>query len=397
MKPNTSIVPLLLFLALPGVVAAQVTTNEYASVQAEHDSNVFRVPNSAAAFALNGDSTLADTDLKYVAGLAGTYLWDQQKLTGTFEGRWIEYDHFNDLNHFEYLANIELDWKLNSKIDGMLQYREERTAASFADRQSLAELELNTDTNIVGKLNYNISPLWRLETGLNYHTLETPTDLSPDYTEHEVGTRVGISYLGIAHLTYGIRIEHINGDFLNTIGVGPYTQTSALFNANYAINGLSSLAGSVGYTKRDQNENNGSISTVTGNVAYSRQLTAKTSVNVQLVRGVNSYVIAGGSEIDTTALLGATWRATYRVAVTANAGYTRSTFEGQNIPSQIVGRLDNSPLGSLNVTYQILEHLQLKGYVSKQDRDSNVEIYNYHDTTVGIQITGYTRAVPTPQ
>jgi hypothetical protein len=386
---------LIVLFATPRAAMCQSTTDAYATAQIEHDSNIFRVPNSAAAAQLSGDPTLADTDMRYIVGLTGDYLWSLQRLTANLEARRIDYNHFSFLDHFEYLGNIQYDWKASSALDGLLQFREERLAAPFADRQSLTTLELNTDRNLVAKLNYNVNPLWRLDTGVNYHTLETPIPLFPDYTEHEVGTRIGLSYLGVANLTYGIGVDHINGDFSNAVGVAPYTQTTALLKANYIISGLSSLNGSVGYTKRDQNENGGNISTATGDLAYSRQLTGKTSLVVQLSRAVNSYVIGGGSEVDTTGSAALTWRATYKISVTATGGYTRSTFEGEGIPGTVIqGRLDHSPFGSVNLAYQVLRRLQIKGYFSTEHRDSNVELFHYNDTIVGIQLTGHWREQP---
>ena len=59
-------------------------------------------------------------------GMDGTYLWSQQKLTATLEGRHFDYDHFTELDHNEYLAHVALDWKLTSLLDGILDARQEQ-------------------------------------------------------------------------------------------------------------------------------------------------------------------------------------------------------------------------------------------------------------------------------
>src|ERR1700743_3888830 len=76
----------------------------YASETYEHNSNVFALPNSAAAVIANGDPRLSDSDFKTVAGFEEDYLWDRQKLYGTLEGRYFNYQHFNELTHYESLA-----------------------------------------------------------------------------------------------------------------------------------------------------------------------------------------------------------------------------------------------------------------------------------------------------
>ena len=107
---NTNLALLLLLCTLPGFAAAQATADPYASAQVERDSNIFRIPSAIAPTLLNGDSRLSDTDEKYIVGTTAAYSWDLQKLTADIEGRKIDYNHFTYLDHYEYLANLELDW-----------------------------------------------------------------------------------------------------------------------------------------------------------------------------------------------------------------------------------------------------------------------------------------------
>ena len=376
--------------AWPCAAQAQATLNPYVSAQFEHDSNVFRVENSRVAQQFYGGPQLADTDFRYIAGVEGTYLWGIQKLTGTVEGREIRYDHFTFLDHSEYLANLQLDWKVASVLDGIVQVRQEHLAAYFADSNS-PYLEVDTDRNVVGKLNFRFRTDWRLETGVNFRNFEAPLQFFPDFVEHQTGSHLGLSYLGLAYLSYGISFDRIDGKYDNAPGVGPYTQNSVSAKANYAITGLQTLSGALGYTKRTQTGGQ-SYGGITGQLKYVRQLTAKTSVNAQFTRAVNSYIASAGSEVDTTESVGVTWQATYKLAVNLNAAYVNSTFIGQIIPgSTAAGRTDHSPYGGLNVTYQILRQLQVKGYFNAQSRKSNSEFDRYNDTTAGIQLLAHWR------
>jgi hypothetical protein len=278
---------------------------------------------------------------------------------------------------------------LASLFDGLVSARQERLMAQFANNQS-PTLELNTDRNVVERVNFYATPDWRLEAGANQHVLEAPLKLFPDYELREFGSHAGLSYLGIADLTYGISYDHIDGKYSHAVGVGPYSQNSEELHMTYKINGLSELEGSVGYAKRNQSLflGNGNLGGWTGRLAYERQLTAKTSFIVQGTRIINSYLAAGGSEIDTTGSLGVTWHATYKIGATATYGYTHSTFDGQVIPGAIAnGRRDHTPVETVNITYDVLRHLQLKAYFNRQVRDSNFDLFNYDDTIYGIQAT----------
>jgi hypothetical protein len=376
---------------------AQSMANPYASASVEYDSNVHRLPNSQAAQTYYGDPTLADWDTKIIAGIEDTYLWGQQKFIGKVEARRFQYNHFTDLDHFEYLADLALNWKLSRLFDGLLEFHDERFAAPFVNNNSTT-LEVNTDRNIVGNVKYNFTRDWRLDAGVNFHTLSTPLQLYPDYAQHETGSHLGISYLGVANLSYGIAYDHLSGNFSYAPDVGPYSQSSGSFKVNYVLSGLDSLNGAIGYSRRNQTvgnqigNDNGSVSAVTGSLGYTRQLTGKTSFWLQVVRAINSYAAAGGSEVDTSATMGLSWQATYRLNVSASGGYMRSTFAGQVIPgSTATGRYDHSPSGGLNITYDVLRRLRIKAFFVRQSRSSNYELYSFGDTFAGIQATTHWR------
>lgn len=368
----------------PGSARADATVNPYVDAQVQHDSNVFRAPNSEVIFLANGDPTLADTDEEYIAGIDGTYLWSQQKLTTVFEARHFSYNHYKDLDHNEYLADVGLIWKLTHLVDGSFDLRQERSMAPFVLGNS-SRLTINVDRNAAGKVNFNVSPDWRFDVGGYYHKLNSPLQNFPDFVERDIGSHAGLNYIGVANLTYGIAFDHIDGRFENALNVGPFVQNVGQLRLNYTVSALTTLSAAVGYSKRDQAGNAGNASAFTGEFGYTRQLTGKTSVNVHVTRAVNSYLAAGGSEIDTTAAAQVDWKATYKIDVTLNYAYTHSTFIGQVIPGSISnGRIDRSPYESLRITYQALRRLQFRAYLNKQSRTSNVALFNYSDTIYGI-------------
>ncbi len=372
-------------IGTPYRASAQLSLNPYLDAHIERDSNVYRAPSSQALLAAIGDTTLADTDERYAVGLEGAYLWSQQKLTATIEGRKYNYKHYTDLDHNEYLADVALNWKLTSLLDGLLEGRQERVMAPFALGNS-TRLTINVDRNIAGKLNLNFTPDWRLETGLYFHTLNSPLQNFPDFVERDVGKHLALDYNGIGNLTYGLALDRIDGKFENAANVGPYIQNTAQLTLRYAVGASSIFNAAAGYSKRDQNANAGTVSAMTGSIGYTRQLTGKTSVNLGVTRAVNSYLAAGGSEIDTSATAGLNWQATYKILVALNYTYTHSQFAGQVIPGSLAnGRVDRSPAESLNITYQALRRLQFHAFFNNQSRTSNVELANFSDSLVGIE------------
>jgi len=376
---------ILACLAAPRAAIAELKMDPYATAHIEHDSNVFLVQISEVQLAERGFSEMGDTDTKYVAGLRSEYLWSLQSLTGNFEVRRLQYFHFTDLDHSEYLGDLRFDWKLGSVLDGELQLRQEHSAPSFASNNSIG-LTLNTARYADAKANLRITPEWRLEAGTDYSKLDAPLQAYPKFVDREVGTQLGVRYLGVANLAAGFTFAHIDGRFENAPVVGPYSQSSGEFKANYAVSGLSKLNAGLGYPRRTQSGQEGTASAVTGEFGYNRQLTAKTALDVQLTRAVNSYVAAGGSEVDTTASLSVTWQATYKVGVGLNGSFTHSTFIGQAIPGSVAnGRVDRGKDVALKVKYQAFRRLQVTGYLRSQKRSSDVGLYDFNDTIVGVE------------
>ena len=377
-------------------VYGQSTFLPYVSTQYEHNNNVFDLPNSSAAYAANGDPTLGDSDSKTIAGFDENYLWDRQRFYATLEGRYIAYDHFSYLSHYEYLAKLGLDWKLLSAFDGTFLGSLERVMAPFANRDTVTELALDLDRHVIAKFNVRLTPEWRLQTSVDYHDLDAPIQGYPDYGLTETTSHVAVKYLGFSNLTYGIAADYIDGKYRNAPVQGTYTQTNFDLTMTYAASGLSSFNGAIGYTKRDQGENQGNISAGTGEVGYTRKLTGKTSINVDYSRVVNSYIAAGGSELDSIAAVRLNYQPTFKTGIAVGYQYTWASFLGQTVPgSNVAGLEERTPAMTLKVNYQALRWLLIQPYANYQRRTSNQEQYEFSGTIVGVQITA--KMQPPPQ
>jgi hypothetical protein len=251
------------------------------------------------------------------------------------------------------------------------------------------------------KLNVTVSPSWRLETLATATNLDSPRLGEPDLSNHERYVREGLRYLGVANLSAGVEVAYLKGSFLGAAaGLGaPYSQTTAQLAANYQVSGVTSLNAAVGDSRRTQQGND--LSAVTGKLAYVRQLTGKTSVNLQLTRAVNSYLNNAGSEVDTTASIGAVWQATWRIAVNPSYTWELSKFPGfpdtegvtylttpgtgQPITSG-ADRVDHLQSANLSVSYQALQWLSIQLYGRYQTRTSNDPAFPFKVNVVGIDV-----------
>jgi hypothetical protein len=368
----------------------------YASEQYEHNSNVFALPNSAAAAVANqGDPTLGDSDLRTVGGFEEDYLWDRQRLYGTLEGRYFKYNHFDQLSHYEYLAKLGFDWKLLSSLDGSFIGSQERFMAAFANRDTQTALAINLERHGIGKFNFRIAPEWRLETSVDYHNLDAPVQGFPNYGLTETTGLVALKYLGFSNLTYGIFADYIDGKYRNAPLVGTYNQTDIGLTATYAASALSTFDGTIGHTQRDQGLNQGNISAITGKLGYSRRISGKTSIQVGYARAANSYIGAGGSELDSSVNVTLNYQPTYKTGMSFGFQEVWTKFTGQTIPgSNVLGRRDRSPAATFKLNYQATRWLLVQPYVNYLRRTSNDEFFSYSATIIGIQVLAKKPAPP---
>jgi hypothetical protein len=368
----------------------------YGSTQYEHSNNIFYLPNSSALYLVSGDSALGDSDLKTVGGVDVNYLWGRQRFYGTIEGRNFEYDHYTALNHDEYLVKAGLDWKLFSEFDGTLLSTTQRYMAPFANRDTFTQLAIDLDRDEIAKFNFRLAPEWRLESSEEYHNLDSPIQDYPAYGLTETTTHLALKYLGVAKLTYGVAVDYLDGKYRNAPIDGTYTQTAVNLTMTYAVTRLSSFHGAVGHTERDQGENQGNLSEITGNVGYTRAVSGKTSLSLDYTRAVNSYIAAGGSELDTTVALKVSYQATFKIGISASYQQVWSDFLAETIPgTAVLGRRDRLPGAFLNVNYQALRWLSIQPYAYYQRRTSTQEFYEFSNTTIGLRILA--KMQPPPQ
>jgi hypothetical protein len=359
----------------------------YAAEDIEHNTNVFDLPKSGGAPVGKNGPTFADTYFDTRGGVEGTYLLDEQKFFGTAEFRHFNYDNFTALDHNETLFDGGLKWKLARPVDGLFEYKHEQRSVQFQDLAASTQLTLETENNITASINVNVTPEWRLESLGKDHILNSPRTDVPGLSVHEDSIREGLKYLGVANLAAGAEVEYLDGKYNHDpLALNPnYHQITVAGAATYVVSGLTNFTGDLGYSRRTDPTNSG-LSGVTGSLGYRRSLTAKTSVNVQVSRALNTYVTTGGNEVDTSAGATVNYQATYKILVRAGYSYTDSKFPGTPNGGATIDRADHLQFATLDLTYQVLHWLSIRPYARYQARHSNLDTFTFDGNVVGVEL-----------
>jgi len=379
----------MLAVVFPAAAWGQLYAMPYADTTYQYNSNVFALPSGAREPIGNGSSTLSDRLLEDYAGVDALYDWSLQEFYGNVEGRYFDYDKFSALDHDEYLLHGGMKWKLANLLDGVVDFRRERSMVPFLDFIG-SQLFLQRQSVVTASANLQFEPDWRLESQGMINDLDSPRPSFPNLKLTEDSLREGLRYVGMADLSAGIDATFLNGHFNGDefVLTPRYNQTTVEAAAKYVATGLSSFNGAIGYTRRIQ-EDAATISGTTGLLAYQLGLSDRTSLNIRLSRSVNTYVSYGSTEINTGVSLGATWNATAKVVVTPGYQWTYSSFPGANLAGLAVGvaeRLDHYQLATLSVKYQIFNWLSLRPYAQYEKRDSDVGIYSFNRTLYGLEL-----------
>ena len=375
---------LLLALACPLPAAAVGSLVPYGSAQVEYNSNIFALESREQALAQNGDAKRSDRLLRYVLGVEGKLALSQQSLRAKIEGRRVDFDHFGYLDHDEYLVSGGLDWQLSSAVDGLLELSQERRMASFEDRNS-TELTLETERVARGTANVDITPEWRLETGLERRELDSPLPDFPDFRLTEDSIGAALKYLLIDRLAAGVHAEYLRGRFDGATNSGRFHQESLALVADYAIEDFSSVGAELGITKRTEGSGGGDQA-LTGEISYHRELTGKTKVDLQLFRRVRSYVGGASSVTEDGASVGLAWQATVKTSVAGLYQWTHGSFQDSGAASDNTGRSDKGDIASLKISYQMLPWISLRPYGGYQSRDSNIALNSFEASFVGFEV-----------
>jgi hypothetical protein len=379
---------IVLAVGLPGSAWAQLHALPYGDVAYEYNSNIFALPSVAALPIGSHGSSLADHTIEEHAGVEALYDWGLQEFYANVEGRHFAYDQSSELDHDEYLLHGGMKWKVQDLLDGVVDYRHERSMVPFLDFTS-TELYLQQQSVTTVSANLQVTPDWRLENQGIVNDLDSPRPGYAHLSLTEDSIHEGLRYVGLARVSAGVDAIYLHGHFDgDEFVVAPrYDQTTIEAAAKYIATGLSSFNGSLGYTRRRQ-EDAGTVGGTTGLVAYQRQISDLTSFDIQISRAVNSYVTYGSTEIDTGAALEATWKVTAKISVTPRYQWTYSTFPDVDLSGLAAAgteRSDHYQLATLSIKYQLLNWLSLRPFGQYETRNSDVGLYSFNRTLYGLE------------
>ncbi|HWM65621.1 MAG TPA: hypothetical protein VNO35_03485 [Steroidobacteraceae bacterium] len=388
-------------LCMTGIASATIDYNPFATIDVQHNSNVFSLPDKQS---LAPGSSFEDTITHYIIGGTADFDWGgPDRLAINAQGSRFQYAENTTQSHWESRFGGLFDWRLGPVFSGTLSYTQARTLSAPGDTLS-QQLELQTDRTVGGAFRTLVTPRWRVDLAPQWHQLDSPLPLFPEFGYRETSAAVSILYLGISKLTAGVRGSYLDGSFHHIVDATKYNQKSAQLTSTYAVTGLTSFDMQVGYTWRNSSLINpadatdagvvgpqgtilGSSNSFTGALGVNRQLTVKTGVNLRAFRDVESSAAGANPQISTGVEGGIRWAPDFRFTLNLSYRYAKENIQGTQAISDFAGRNDRINAAEFSVKYQAFSWLSVRPYGSRYTRHSNLERASYNSTLVGIDFS----------
>jgi hypothetical protein len=381
----------VLGLLSPVAAFAQFSALTSATAQYEYNSNVFDLQSGFPVLGYNGqpitgpdEYRLDDSFYAYRALANLKYAISKQTVFLNATAADYVYDHFGQLTHSEY--NFDGGWNGNigTALNGGVDVIRINSMVAFTDLNS-TQLTLQTVQRENANIGLQLAPNWRIEANGYYRTVSEPLPQTPALELYETQGTTLLRYVANAGLNWGLSATYQKGHFTGAPETldPAYSQRAADLFANFFRQDGSGVTGDVGYSQRTSVTGLNNTAGVVGSLGYQKQLTGKTSVQLQVTREIDTYLTNTGSEIESRAILSFNWQATYKIDVVPTYTWQLREFPDQgNTPTQT--RIDHLEFGGIVIIYQPLTWLAVRPYANIQTRSSNLIGGSFNGTIAGI-------------
>lgn len=385
-------IPLLLLSLFPLVAHAdELDTLQFKAGQSvTHDSNIFRLSDTANAQALIGTTDRADTVSVTTAGF---------KVNKPFGLQRFELDAAVEDHHYSRFSNLDFTavnyaaawrWSFTPALHGNLTSDRREYVDNTADVQNSGQLNRRTNRSTVFDAEYELDGAWRLVGGLFERTSTSSQPFTFEGDSRIRGAEGGVRYVFPSNTSMAYRYKRGNGDYPGRVPsstfAGSFTDTEHEFRLDWAPTGKTTLRARLSHLDR---EHDGlaarDFSGFTGQLDATWNITAKTSLAGGLVRELGSYQTSNASYYEGYRFfIAPTWKPSEKTAVRLRYDHGARDFRGPLPGFAATDRHDTSNLVSLALEWQALRALKLIASVQRDRRKSTEPGFDYTSNAFGL-------------
>lgn len=394
MSPHRKLLPipfLLLGLCPLAAQADDLDTLQFRLGQSiMHDSNVFRLSDSANAQAVIGTPDRDDTVAVTTAGFKINKPYGLQRFELDAN---IEDHHYSRFSYLDFTAvNYAAAWRwsFTPALHGNLTTDRREYVDPYADVQGFGQVNRRTNRSTVFDAEYELDGVWRLVGGVFERTSSSSQPFTFEGDSRIHGGEAGVRYVYPSGTSMAYRFRDGKGEYPgrlpSPVFAGNFTDREHEFRFDWAPTAKTTLRAKAAYFDRAHDGLSArDFSGVTGQLDAAWAITPKTSLAGGVVRELGSYQTLNSSYYEGYRFfIAPTWKATEKTAVRLRYDHGARDFKGPLPGFSGSNRRDTTNLLSLAVEWQALRALKLTASVQSDRRKSNEPGFDYKSNTFGL-------------
>ena len=383
-------------LAMLGLFALAAQADELdtlqfkASESVQHDSNVYRLSDSADAQALIGTPARSDTTVVTTVGFKLNKPYSLQRFELAVNVEDHRYRRFSNLNFTAVNYSASWRWSFTPALHGNLTTDRQETVDKYADVQNTGALNRRTSRSTVLDAEYELGGAWRLVGGVFQRSNTNSQPFTFEGNSRVNGAEAGVRYVFRSDTSVAYRFRNGSGEnagLLPLLGfAGNFKDKEHEFRLDWAPTGKTSVQARMSQFDRSFNGFPArNFSGVIGELNGSWAVTGKTSITGGLVRDLGSYQTSTDSYYQGYRLFVAPlWKATEKIALRARYDYGVREYKGPLPGFASSSRQDTTDLTTLALEWQPLRALKLTASIQRDKRKSNLPGFDYVSNSVGL-------------
>ena len=344
-----------------------------------HDSNVFRLPQSADTQARTGRPTRSDRISSMYTGLRLDKPYAQQRFLLDLTVSAYRYDNFSflDFNALQYRSAWQ--WHLTPRWSGVLSAEREQALVSYADFRDLAQRNVRTMENRWLAVDGWLFEGWHLLAGLRQQEVRNSAPFVQLGSFRASGGDGGVRYVAGAGNSVDFRVRVLDGRYTDrtadpaTLLDDGFSRVESEALATWIVTAKSTFDARIArvdyrathFAQRD-------FSGTAARLGYRWAPTAKLSLSVTASRDLEPWSDSFASyRVDERLAFGPSWAIGPRTTLRMSLMRATSHFRNPVVPSAGAPRRDALNSALLAVDWKILRNVTFNASLQRQRQTSN--------------------------
>lgn len=389
---------LVLNLALTGVISLEVHADELDTLQFkagqsfQHDSNIFRLSDSASNQAVLGSSERSDTISVTTVGAKVDKSYGLQRFEFEVNANRYIYNDFSKLDFTAVNYAAAWRWSLTPAFHGNLTTDRQEYTDNTSDVQNTGQLNRKTDRFTLLDAEYEIDGPWRVIGGVFERNSTNSQPFTFEGDSRVRGVEGGVKYVFASDASLAYRFKQGNGNYPDRVSssmfASDFEDREHEFKLDWPISGKTTVQSRLAYFDRAHDGLEArDFSGVVGNVSATWKATGKTTVTGGLVRELGSYQTTDSSYfVDNRIFVAPTWKPTEKTAVLLRYDYSRRSYKGPLPGFVSIDRRDTTNLGSIAFEWQAVRAVKVTTSLFTDRRKSNTPGFDYKSNGVNVSV-----------